>query len=227
MPGDILAQSSRDPYGFLHVSFPSENPLKQEEIEAQPFKDFQIEQLKPSEYPLSIGAKILFFFEMIAKMILSLWFEVTPDVYQGLYENLLLSSGSNVINGEKESTVLRFVHHFLSRDPNTPKRALLELEQAAKWAEVLENRLMQPEEYRVKVALLAKDQELKKWRGLHHPRRALRDISDPKNGWRSLFFRALFPLSSNAPRLRVYFCRGQRKNKGRHLSRSYSGRYWE
>lgn len=60
-------------------------------------------------------------------------------VNQGIYEEIILSSTSYSLSGSKESAALKFLQAFFSRYNSVPKEFLSELQQAAIWAEKLEN----------------------------------------------------------------------------------------
>lgn len=134
----IGIKSFRDSYGNRHLTIGEKEKISQPEIKPPELKAFKITAAKPSEYPKSLSAKILSFFRSIAQLISRLWKEAPPTVYQGLYEEALLSSSSKVISGGNESETFKFICDFLKKNPETPARVIQEIDQAAKWAKKLE-----------------------------------------------------------------------------------------
>ena len=142
----LFVSFNRNYYNFIQhqIGKPVEAKVQPEldsiPINAQAFKAPLPSQLVPK-------GSLLTLWEHIINLIRKIWpsfLESPHSIDFRLFEDLLLSSTGRKLSGSNTSSVLRYLHTFLSNEKDVPPNVLKELNQARQWAEKIESATAHP-----------------------------------------------------------------------------------
>lgn len=105
----VEVRQQRDAYGMSSLVFQKSSKTPPEKASFQE-GTLQLTS-KPSDYPLSLGARLYSLFKFFVDIISKLWKEPPPRVSQSLYEEVVLSSPCTT----SDINALKFLYDFLKK----------------------------------------------------------------------------------------------------------------